>query len=78
MEPIVIAPARKRWMRVCAVVMAMLAVVVVFSGDVSWWRVLLALLLLACPAVVIWSAWTFGRAENFRPDSAEGEPRHEP
>lgn len=78
MESIASARPRKHWMRVCAVVMAVLALIVVLSGEVSWWRVLLALLLLACPAVVIWSAWTFGRAENFQRDNPERNPRHEP
>ena len=78
MEPIADSRPRKHWMRVCAVLMAALAVVVVVSGDVSWWRVLLAVLLLACPAIVIWTAFRFGRAEDFQPENAERNPRHEP
>ena len=64
MEPMADARRRKHWMRACAVGMALLALAVVFSSEVSWWRALLALLLLACPAIVIWSAFRFGRTDD--------------
>lgn len=67
--------SRKHWMRVCAVGMAGLAVALVASGEVSWWRLLLALLLLACPAIVIWSALRFGRREDFQPDNTSERER---
>lgn len=79
MEPVANARPRKHWMRICAVAMTALALVVVLSRDVSWWRVLLALLLLGCPAVVIWSALRFGRGADFQPENAaERKVRHEP
>jgi hypothetical protein len=70
---------RTHWMRACAVGMAGLALILLLSGQITWWRLLLALLLLACPAIVIWSALRFGRSDDFLPENVtERNNPHEP
>lgn len=79
MKTISPAPPRTQWMRPCAVGMAGLAIILIASGTVTWWRLLLALLLLACPAIVLWSALRFGRPDDFQPEkSPERRNRHGP
>ena len=51
----------KTWMRGCAIVMGVLAVYLLLSGTFSWWRLLLAALLLACPVLTLWLGWTYAR-----------------
>lgn len=53
--------AKRPWMRACAVAMAVLAIAVLLSGTLSWWRLLFAALLLACPVLTIWLGWKYAR-----------------
>ena len=59
------APAMlKTWMRACAIGMAVLGLYVLLSGTFSWWRLLLAALLLACPILTLWLGWTYARPDR--------------
>ena len=59
------APAMlKTWMRACAIGMVALALYVLLSGSFSWWRLLLAALLLACPILTLWLGWTYARPDR--------------
>lgn len=57
------------WM--CAVLMAAIAVALPLRYGVSWWTVLLAVVLLACPVAVGWTAVRFGRRDSFPPISPD-------
>ena len=48
-------------MRICAAVMAALGLYLLFSPSWEWWRIGLGVLLLLCPVVTLWLAWTYGR-----------------
>jgi hypothetical protein len=52
---------RSAVMRTCAISMTAAAAALLAWGDADWWSILLATVLLACPAVVLWSALRFGR-----------------
>lgn len=47
----------RRWSWLCPLACALLAVAVLAYFGVSLWSALLAALLLACPVLVVWSAW---------------------
>jgi len=49
-------------MQACAVLMAAAAVALILVYGVSWWAVAGAIVLLACPVVIVWTAWRYGRA----------------
>lgn len=64
--------------RFCAIVMAALAIYVMFlSGPLNQWRILIAVVMLACPVMAIWAAWKFGRSDQYKSNAdASAENRH--
>ena len=55
------AESLSTWTRVCAVLMGALGFYVLLSGDLTWWRIALAGLLLACPLTMLRLTWMYGR-----------------
>ena len=68
----------KTWMRGCAIVMAVLGLYVLLSGAFSWWRLLLAALLLACPVLTLWLGWTYARPDHPTPRSGQKREGNQP
>lgn len=70
-------PASKpRAMQACGALMAAIAVALVLVFGWNWWTVLLAIVLLACPVTVVWTALRFGRDNEFPvdPSSKRNKP----
>ena len=65
------ANALASWMRTCALVMGGLGLFILLSGGLTWWKVALAVLLLACPAMAFWVGWKYGRNGEQSTGSAE-------
>lgn len=59
----------------CGLLMAALAVAVPLYYGWAWWTVLLALVLLACPVGIVWTALRFGRGDNAFPTLPTKERR---
>lgn len=51
----------------CSVVMAAIASALPFLYGWSWWTLLLAAVLLACPVAIVWTVLRFGRKGPFPP-----------
>lgn len=49
----------------CGLLMTAIAAALPLRYGVSWWTLLLAAVLLACPAGLVWTALRFGRDEPF-------------
>jgi hypothetical protein len=49
----------------CGLLMTAIAVALPLLYGVSWWTMLLALVLLACPVGLVWTALRFGRGDPF-------------
>lgn len=60
--------------RICAVAMAFLGLYLLFGQELAWWRVVIGLVLLACPVLVVWAALDMGR----RPLPGEEETNDKP
>ena len=58
-------------MRLCAVLMGALGVYMLAGEGVSWWRIALGLLLLACPFGVAWAAIRMSRKPLELPDQPQ-------
>ncbi len=58
-------------MRLCAVLMGALGIYVLASEGLSWWRIALGLLLLACPVWVVWAALRMSRQPLELPESTD-------
>lgn len=59
----------------CAALMAALAAAVPLYFGWAWWSALLALVLLACPVGLVWTALRFGRGANAFSDLPTKERR---
>lgn len=59
----------------CGVLVALLAVAVPLRYGWAWWTVLLALVLLACPVVIAWTALRMGRGGRPFPSLPPAERR---
>jgi predicted cobalt transporter CbtA len=57
----------RKAMWTCGVLMTAIAVALPLRYGVSWWTVLLAVVLLACPVGLVWTALRFGRGDPFPP-----------
>ena len=54
----------------CGLLMTVVAVALPLLYGVSWWTLFLALVLLACPVGLVWTALRFGRDTPFPPVSS--------
>lgn len=59
----------------CGLLMAALAVAVPLYYGLAWWTLLLALVLLACPVGIVWTAVRFGRDDDAFPTPSTKERR---
>lgn len=77
----------KRWAWLCPVSGLAMAAAVFYLWGLSWWTAILAALMLACPATILWGLVTFHRYPALRPgrvtdiscccDSDEKGERHD-
>lgn len=63
-------------MKACGALMAAIAVALVLVFGWNWWTVLLAIILLACPVAIVWTALRFGHDNEFPvdPSSKRNKP----